>query len=107
MPAVLGRGRSSARSLALLVPIPWLAKGLQYVVLGSDDEHTAYRITYNTTHTVYTYLQWLDLLFVVLVVPSILAMAPRLAPRRSTSGDRGDGRHGRWVPDGPAAQHER
>jgi hypothetical protein len=72
--------------LALVVPIPWLAKGIQYIVLEPDYDHSADQIKYDMTHTVYTYLQWLDLLFVVLVVPSILAMvlvsrrgAPRLA----------------------------
>jgi hypothetical protein len=71
--------------LALVVPIPWLAKGIQYIVLERDYDN-ADLIKYDMTHTVYTYLQWLDLLFVVLVIPSILAMvlvsrrgAPRLA----------------------------
>jgi hypothetical protein len=72
--------------LAVLVPIPWLAKGIQYIVLESNYDHNADQIRYDMTHHVYRYLQWLDLLFVVLVVPSILAMvfvarrgAPRLA----------------------------
>jgi hypothetical protein len=74
--------------LALLVPIPWLAKGIQYIVVEPEYEHTADQITYDTTHSVYAYLQWLDVLFVVLVVPSILAMAlvsRRGAPRLSAA----------------------
>jgi hypothetical protein len=72
--------------LAVLVPIPWLAKGIQYIVLEPNYDHNAGQIRYDMTHHVYRYLQWLDLLFVVLVVPSIIAMvlvsrrgAPRLA----------------------------
>ncbi len=72
--------------LALVVPIPWLAKGAQYLVLEPEYEHTADQIKYDLAHHTYRYLQWLDLLFVVLVIPSILAMvlvarrgAPRLA----------------------------
>lgn len=72
--------------LAVVVPIPWLAKGIQYVVLEPEYTHTADQIKYDLAHNTYQYLQWLDVLFVVLVVPSILAMvlvsrrgAPRLA----------------------------
>jgi hypothetical protein len=74
--------------LAFVVPIPWLAKGIQYMVLGVDYEHSADQIRYDMTHSVYSYLQWLDLLFVVLVVPSILAMvlvSRRGAPRLATA----------------------
>ena len=74
--------------LALVVPIPWLAKGLQYIVLEPTYDHSADQIKYDMTHHVYSYLQWLDLLFVVLVVPSILAMvlvSRRGAPRLSTA----------------------
>jgi hypothetical protein len=73
--------------LALVVPLPWLAKGLQYIVLERGYEHSASQIKYDVTHHVYAYLQWLDLLFVVLVVPSILTMvlvSRRGAPRLST-----------------------
>jgi hypothetical protein len=70
----------------VLVPMPWLAKGIQYIVLEPNYDHNAGQIRYDMTHHVYRYLQWLDLLFVVLVVPSIIAMvlvsrrgAPRLA----------------------------
>jgi hypothetical protein len=73
--------------LAILVPIPWLAKGVQYMVLERNDAHSADQIRYDASHHVYAYLQWLDVLFVVLVVPSILAMvlvARRGAPRLST-----------------------
>ncbi len=72
--------------LAVVVPMPWLAKGIQYIVFEPDFEHSSDQVRYFASHDVYTYLQWLDLLFVVLVVPSILAMAvvsrrgaPRLA----------------------------
>lgn len=72
--------------LAVVVPLPWLAKGIQYIVLERAFEDTSDQITYNATHSVYQYLQWLDAVFVVLVVPSIVAMAwvarrgaPRLA----------------------------
>jgi len=70
--------------LAIIVPIPWLAKGLQYIVLEKDYNHNADQIRYDLVHQVYRYLQWFDLLFVVLVVPSILAMvliSRRGAPR--------------------------
>ena len=72
--------------LAVVVPVPWLAKGIQYIVFEPDFEHGSDQVRYFASHDVYTYLQWLDLLFVVLVVPSVLAMAlvsrrgaPRLA----------------------------
>lgn len=74
--------------LAVVVPIPWLAKGIQYIVLEPDYNHTADQIRYDMTHEVYKYLQWLDALFVVLVVPSILAMvlvSRRDAPRLSAA----------------------
>ena len=51
-------------------------------------EHNADQIKYDLTHHVYAYLQWLDLLFVVLVIPSILAMvlvSRRGAPRLATA----------------------
>ena len=74
--------------LAVVVPIPWLAKGVQYIVLEPKYEHTADQIRYDIAHSVYSYLQWLDVLFVVLVVPSILAMvliSRRGAPRLSAA----------------------
>ncbi|MGH3509155.1 MAG: hypothetical protein ACRDPI_02870 [Nocardioidaceae bacterium] len=74
--------------LAVVVPIPWLAKGIQYIVLEPDYNHTSDQIKYDLTHEVYKYLQWLDVLFVVLVVPSILAMvlvSRRGAPRLSAA----------------------
>jgi hypothetical protein len=74
--------------LAVVVPIPWLAKGVQYIVLEPNYEHSADQIRYDMAHSIYTYLQWLDLLFVVLVVPSILAMvlvSRRGAPRLSAA----------------------
>ncbi len=73
--------------LAGVVPIPWLAKGIQYMILERDDAHSADLIRYDVSHHLYAYLQWLDVLFVVLVVPSILAMvlvSRRGAPRLST-----------------------
>jgi hypothetical protein len=74
--------------LAIVVPIPWLAKGIQYIVLEPEYDHTADQITYDMAHDVYKYLQWLDVLFVVLVVPSVLAMvlvSRRGAPRLSAA----------------------
>lgn len=74
--------------LALVVPVPWLAKGIQYVVMEPSYEHTADQIKYDLHHDVYKYVQWLDLLFVVLVIPSILAMvlvSRRGAPRLATA----------------------
>ena len=74
--------------LAIVVPIPWLAKGIQYVVLEPEYDHTADQISYDMAHHVYRYLQWLDLAFVVLVIPSILAMvlvSRRGAPRVATA----------------------
>lgn len=72
--------------LAIVVPIPWLVKGIQYVVLDPAYDHSADQIKAFTNDHVYNSLQWLDAMFVVLVVPSILAMtlvsrrgAPRLA----------------------------
>lgn len=73
--------------LALVVPVPWLAKGIQYVVAEHTYDHSAQQIRdWSTDHT-YQGLQWLDALFVVLVVPSILAMvlvSRRGAPRLTT-----------------------
>lgn len=73
--------------LAVVVPIPWLAKGIQYIVAEPSYDHSADQIKAWTTDHTYSGLQWLDLLFVVLVVPSILAMAlvaRRGAPRLTT-----------------------
>ncbi|MFL6106289.1 MAG: hypothetical protein ACJ72L_04945 [Marmoricola sp.] len=74
--------------LAFVVPVPWLAKGIQYIVMEPSYEHTADQIRYDVHHDVYRYVQWLDLLFVVLVIPSILAMvlvSRRGAPRLATA----------------------
>ena len=73
--------------LAAVVPIPWLAKGVQYIVLEPSDD-TSDQIRAWATDHVYGWLQWFDALFVVLVVPSILAMAlvsRRGAPRLTTA----------------------
>lgn len=70
--------------LALVVPIPWLAKGVQYIVMEGTYDHAADQIRDWTTDDRFRWLQWLDVAFVVLVVPSILAMvlvARRGAPR--------------------------
>ena len=74
--------------LAIIVPIPWLAKGLQYLVLEPDYDHTADQITAWANDHVYGWVQWLDVLFVVLVLPSIITMAlvsRRGAPRLATA----------------------
>ncbi len=73
--------------LALVVPLPWLAKGVQYIVLEPGFDHSADQIRAWTTDRTYLWVQWLDAAFVVLVVPSILAMAlvsRRGAPRVTT-----------------------
>ncbi len=73
--------------LAVVVPIPWLAKGIQYIVLEANYDHSVDQIKAFTSDHAYNWLQWLDVLFVVLVVPSILAMAlvsRRGAPRLTT-----------------------
>ncbi len=67
--------------LAVVVPIPWLAKGVQYIVQEPEYDHSADQIKAWADGNAYSWLQWLDVLFVVLVVPSILAMA--LVSRRS------------------------
>lgn len=72
--------------LAVVLPIPWLAKGVQYAVQPSFDNF-ADQVAYLETHGAYSALQWLDTAFVVLVVPSVLALAwlaRRGAPRLST-----------------------
>ncbi len=74
--------------LAIVVPVPWLAKGVQYVVQESTYDRTSDQIRAWTSDPTYSWLQWLDALFVVLVVPSILAMAllaRRGAPRLTTA----------------------
>ncbi len=73
--------------LAVVVPIPWLAKGVQYIVLEADYDHSADQIRAWTSDQAWSWLQWLDVLFVVLVIPSIVAMAlvcRRGAPRLTT-----------------------
>ncbi len=73
--------------LAVVVPVPWLAKGIQYIVLEPTYDHSAEQIKAWTNNRDYSWLQWLDALFVVLVIPSILAMvlvSRRGAPRLTT-----------------------
>ncbi len=77
--------------LAVIVPLPWLAKGIQYIVVESNDVPSAELIRRWTTDHTYAWLQWLDVLFVVLVVPSVVALgivsrrgAPRLAAAAMT-----------------------
>ncbi len=74
--------------LAIVVPIPWLAKGVQYIVLEPAYDNSADQIKAWANDHVYSWLQWLDVGFVVLVVPSIIAMAlvsRRGAPRLATA----------------------
>lgn len=74
--------------LAVIVPLPWLAKGVQYIVAETDYDHSADQIKAWTTDQSWAWLQWLDVVFVVLVVPSIIAMAlvsRRGAPRLTTA----------------------
>jgi hypothetical protein len=73
--------------LAITVPIPWLAKGVQYIVLEPSHGDSADQIKAWTTDHAYGWLQWFDALFVVLVIPSIVALAlvsRRGAPRLTT-----------------------
>lgn len=64
------------RLLAVVVPIPWLAKGVQYIVLDPTTyDHSSDQIKAWASDHTYNWMQWFDALFVVLVVPSILAMA--------------------------------
>ena len=81
--------RASWRTLlAVVVPLPWLAKGVQYMIDAPHFERGADLIAYDQTHHAYQYLQWLDALFVVLVVPSVITMAfvaRRGAPRLATA----------------------
>ncbi|MEO8851868.1 MAG: hypothetical protein ABI360_09080 [Allobranchiibius sp.] len=74
--------------LAIVLPIPWLAKGIQYIVLAPASGNSADQIKDWTQDRVYSWVQWLDVLFVVLVVPSIITMAlvsRRGAPRLATA----------------------
>jgi len=74
--------------LALVLPVPWLAKGLQYFVQSPYDD-TASQIAAWADDDTYAWTQWLDTTFVVLVVPSVVALAwaaRRGAPRLSAAG---------------------
>lgn len=74
--------------LAVVVPIPWLAKGVQYIVEESSFGSGADQIRAWTGDHSWSWLQWLDTLFVVLVVPSIIAMvlvSRRGSPRLATA----------------------
>jgi hypothetical protein len=73
--------------LALVLPLPWLAKGIQYLVQPSYPD-TATQIRDYATHHSYAWLQWFDTVFVILVVPSMVSLgwlARRGAPRLSTA----------------------
>ena len=70
--------------LAVVVPLPWLAKGIQYIYSEPEYDHSADQIRALSGDHAYSWLQWLDVVFVVLVIPSILAMvlvSRRRAPR--------------------------
>ncbi len=74
--------------LAIVVPIPWLAKGVQYIVLEPAYSNSADQIRAWADDRVYGWAQWLDVAFVILVIPSIIAMAlvaRRGAPRLATA----------------------
>ncbi len=74
--------------LAIIVPIPGLAKGVQYIVQEPAHGSSADQIKAWADGSVYGWLQWLDVLFVVLVVPSIITMAlvsRRGSPRLATA----------------------
>lgn len=72
--------------LAVIVPLPWLAKGAQYIAQDPSYDSSADQIEAWASDQLYGWLQWLDVIFVILVVPSVLTMAwvsrrgaPRLA----------------------------
>lgn len=95
-PAVPARATVSAHDartfwrvlLAIVVPLPWLAKGVQYIVMERSFDSSADQIrAWGADHT-YGVLQWLDVVFVVLVLPSIVTMgwvSRRGAPRLATA----------------------
>lgn len=74
--------------LAVVVPLPWLAKGVQYIVMERGFGSSAEQIrAWGTDHT-YAWSQWLDVVFVVLVLPSVVAMvwvSRRGTPRLATA----------------------
>ena len=74
--------------LAVVVPLPWLAKGVQYIVMERDFPSSADQIRAWTNYHTFALLQWLDVAFVVLVVPSIIVMglvSRRGSPRLATA----------------------
>ena len=72
--------------LAVMLPLPWLAKGIQYTVAPAAADTTIGQIKIFATDHSYAWLQWLDTVFVILAVPSLATLtwltrrgAPRLA----------------------------
>ena len=68
--------------LCVVVPLPWLAKGVQYILMERDFPSSAAQIRAWTGDHTFGWLQWLDVVFVVLVVPSIIALG--LVSRRGS-----------------------
>ena len=75
--------------MALLLPLPWLAKGIQYAVAPAAPDSTTEQIRLFTTDHSFAVLQWFNTAFVVLVVPSLMTLAwvsRRGAPRLARAG---------------------
>lgn len=73
---------------AIVLPLPWLAKGVQYFVQRPYDDTATQIIRWNHDQA-YAWLQWFDTAFVILVVPSVVAaswVARRGSPRGATAG---------------------
>jgi hypothetical protein len=63
--------------LAVVAPLPWLAKAVNYAVVATPgDAPFGDTVRYLSAHRhAYAVLQWFDTAFVVLVVPSVIAVA--------------------------------
>ncbi len=77
--------------LAIVVPLPFLAKGLYYVLVPVDgDAELAETVkAFDAHQSVLETLKWLDATFVVLLIPATVAIAwaaRRGAPRLTTAG---------------------
>ncbi len=75
--------------LAVIAPLPWLAKAIDYAFMPRADDSTAAAMKAYTTNHAYTTLRWFDTLFVLLLVPAAFTaawVARRGAPRLATVG---------------------
>ena len=74
--------------LAVVAPLPWLAKGVYYAAMPDPNVSTTHAITVFTTNHTYTTMQWFDTVFVMLLVPAAMTaawIARRGAPRLATA----------------------